>query len=169
MQISNYTDLYKTICIVLLLSFQHAAIHHIAHPYHLCICLIFCHLRYLLLHFCFKIESALPSRLPALLSFMFIFAPIVLYSCHLYPPHFTARKCFFLFYFLATAYSILCGWICCSKLAMTFLVLSSFNHSLSIIIRAQFCTWMQEQRALGKVSTVSNTFTNGYGCFFAVL
>jgi hypothetical protein len=99
MQISNYTDLYKTISIVLLLSFQHAAIHHIAHPYHLCICLIFCHLRYLLLHFCFKIESALPSRLPALLPFIFIFAPIVLYSCHLYPPYFTARKCFFLFLF----------------------------------------------------------------------
>jgi len=60
---------------------------------------VFCHLRYLLLHFCFKIESALPSRLPALLPFIFIFAPIVLYSCHLYPPYFTARKCFFLFLF----------------------------------------------------------------------
>ncbi|KAJ6869537.1 hypothetical protein NC651_034314 [Populus alba x Populus x berolinensis] len=52
---------------------------------------------------------------------------------------------------------------------MTLLAFSSFNHSLSIIIRAQFCTWMQEQRTLGKVSTVSNTFTNGHGCFFAVL
>ena len=40
MQISTYTDLYKTISIVLLLSFQHAAIHHIAHPYHLCICFL---------------------------------------------------------------------------------------------------------------------------------
>jgi len=40
MQISNYTDLYKTISDVLLLSFQHAAIHHIAHPYHLCICFL---------------------------------------------------------------------------------------------------------------------------------
>jgi len=40
MQISNYTDLYKTISIVLLLSFQHAAIHHIAHSSHLCICFL---------------------------------------------------------------------------------------------------------------------------------
>ncbi|KAJ6876056.1 hypothetical protein NC652_035433 [Populus alba x Populus x berolinensis] len=28
---------------------------------------------------------------------------------------------------------------------MTLLAFSSFNHSLSIIVRAQFCTWMQER------------------------